>query len=85
MTEQVEIDYEAMCYPLANQHLNIHGADVEMLVPLLKELKPKVIVEIGAGFGTSSKLFAYFAKQVGGKLYSIEPFASQCPSIRLGF
>ena len=66
-------EYISISYPKANQGLNIHTADVEFLVPLLKEHKPKVIVEIGACFGTSSKLFAGIAKEFGGRLYSIEP------------
>ncbi len=32
-----------------------------------------MIVEIGAAYGTSSKMFAAIAKEFGGKLYSIEP------------
>lgn len=70
-------DYVNICYPLPNQDKNIHTADVETLVPILKELKPKVIVEIGAAFGTSSKLFAGIAKEFGGRLYSIEPCPEQ--------
>jgi len=65
--------YERMAYPKSNQHQHVHSEDVRYIVPLLKEEKPKVMVEIGASFGTSSKVFAAIAKEFGGKLYSIDP------------
>lgn len=65
--------YERMCYPKRDQGQHIHTEDVRFLVPLLKEEKPKVILEIGSSYGTSSKLFAAIAKEFDGKVYCIEP------------
>lgn len=65
--------YVSMCYPKRNQYQHIHSEDVRLLVPILKKEKPKVIVEIGASYGTSSKLFAAISKEFNGKLYSIDP------------
>ena len=64
--------YERMCYPKSDQGLHMHSEDIRDLVPLLKKEQPKVIVEIGAAYGTSSKMFAAIAKEFNGKLYSIE-------------
>lgn len=68
-------DYVAMCYPKANQDKNIHTEDIEALAPFLKKEQPKVILEIGAAYGTSSKLFAAISKEFDGYTYSLEP----CP------
>lgn len=62
-----------MCYPKRGQGLNIHSDDVKTLVAVLINSKPKVIVEIGAAYGTSSKLFAETARLNGGHLYSVDP------------
>ena len=66
-------EYAQVARPINSQPYNLHKGDVEFLVPLLREQKPKVIVEIGAGYGTSSRLFGGIAKECGGKVYSIEP------------
>ncbi len=47
--------------------------DCEILWRTAEVVKPKLIVEIGAMYGTSSMLFATLAKQTDGHLYSIEP------------
>ena len=65
--------YERMAYPKKDQVQHIHTEDVRCLIPLLKEEKPKVIVEIGSSYGTSSKVFAAIAKEFDGKVYCIEP------------
>jgi predicted O-methyltransferase YrrM len=65
--------YRHMCYPKPDQAQYIHGEDVAYLFNVLTEEKPQVVVEIGASYGTSSKLFAHMVKEYGGKLYSIEP------------
>ena len=73
MTEKTVQEYCSIARPINNQPYNIHKGDVEFLVPLLRKEKPKVIVEIGAGYGTSSRLFATIANEYGGSLYSIDP------------
>jgi hypothetical protein len=65
--------YRNICYPKADQSQYIHGEDVAYLFEVLIVEQPKVIVEIGASYGTSSKLFAHIVKEYGGKLFSIEP------------
>jgi predicted O-methyltransferase YrrM len=67
--------YVSMCYPKNNQNKHIHSEDVRVLASFLKKAQPKIIVEIGACYGISSKLFASISKEFGGKTYSIEP----CP------
>lgn len=75
MEDQKKIDYyRSICYPKPNQTQYIHGEDVAYLVPILQTESPKVIVEIGSSYGTSSKLFASIVKETGGKLYCIEPY-----------
>lgn len=66
-------EYVKMCYPKRNQPLYIHSEDVEALVPILEKYKPQTILEIGSAYGTSTKLFASFAQQFGGRVFCIEP------------
>jgi len=66
-------DFIRLCYPKANQPLYIHSEDVTAMLPILKKYKPKVILEIGSAYGTSTKLFAAMAKEYGGHVYCIEP------------
>jgi len=68
-----EADYIKMCYPKANQPLYIHSEDVSAMLPILKHYKPKVMLEIGSAYGTSTKLFAAIAEEFGGHVYCIEP------------
>ena len=75
--EKTQNDYIRMCYPKPNQDLYIHSEDVVCLLKVLKEHKPKVILEIGAAFGTSTKLFAAIAQEFGGHVYTIEPSPKQ--------
>lgn len=46
--------------------------ELEVLYTTADEIGPKVIVEVGAGYGTSSIVLATVAKRQNGRLYSIE-------------
>lgn len=65
-------DYIRLCYPKKDQPLYIHSEDVEAMLPILRKYKPKVILEIGSAYGTSTKLFAEISREVGGHVYCIE-------------
>ena len=62
-----------VAYPRFGDKWGLWKEDIYYLFDLLQKEKPKVIVEIGAGYGVSSRLFAGCVKGWGGKLYSIEP------------
>lgn len=52
-----------------------HGFQSQELASLYAtavEISPKTIVEIGAGYGTSSIVLAFVARKFSGKLYSLE-------------
>ena len=72
-SKKTDRDYQALCYPKRNQPLYIHGEDVVAIKKILKKYKPKVILEIGSAYGTSTKLFAAIAEEFGGHVYCIEP------------
>lgn len=46
--------------------------EVTILYNAVLRLKPKVILELGTGYGTSTSFMALAAKQVGGKVYSCD-------------
>lgn len=71
--DMTDPQYRNMCYPKRDQPLYIHGEDVSAMLPILKKYKPKVILEIGSAYGTSTKLFAAIAEEFGGHVYCIEP------------
>lgn len=48
-------------------------SDMELLERTVRETKAKTIVEIGSMDGTSSLLFGSIAKEIGAKVYCIEP------------
>jgi len=68
-----EHDYIRLCYPKKDQPLYIHSEDVSAMLPILKKYKPKVMLEIGSAYGTSTKLFGAIAEEFGGHVYCIEP------------
>ncbi len=72
-SKKTDQDYIKMCYPKRNQLLYIHSEDVVALKNILKKYKPKVILEIGSAYGTSTKLLAAIAEEFGGHVYCIEP------------
>jgi len=71
-SKKTALDYETLCYPKRDQPLYIHGADVVVMMMTLKKYKPKVMLEIGSAYGTSTKLFAAIAEEFGGHVYCIE-------------
>jgi predicted O-methyltransferase YrrM len=45
--------------------------------PLLTAVQPKVIVEIGARYGTTTAKLVEFASETGAVVHSIDPFPSE--------
>jgi len=72
-SKKTDRDYQALCYPKKDQNLYIHGEDVIAMKKVLKKYKPKVMLEIGSAYGTSTKLLAAIAEEFGGHVYCIEP------------
>ena len=51
----------------------MHVEDLKLLEWTCRETNPKSIVEVGSMYGTSSLLFGAIAKEVGARLYCVEP------------
>ena len=72
-SKMTDKDYTRICYPKKDQPLYIHSEDVVAMKDILKKYKPKVMLEIGSAYGTSTKLLAAIAEEFGGHVYCIEP------------
>ena len=83
MEWKTDQDYIRLCYPKRNQPLYIHSEDVVAMLGILKKYKPKVILEIGSAYGTSTKLFAAVAEEFGGHKRRWNGLRNECKSCRL--